>query len=68
MRKLIEQHVGGDPIYVFTTLGHVQVGTVDSLDAEVVFMRAPDGRTPLHINLSDISGVRPYVEEPEEWP
>jgi hypothetical protein len=68
MRKLIEEYVGGDPVYVFTTQGHLHVGRVDEIDAggEVFVMRAPDGRTRVHLNLSDVSGVRAYLPEPED--
>mgnify|MGYP004162216379 FL=1 len=68
MRKIIEDHVLGGPVYVFTTFGQVQVGTVDAVDDDIVYMRAPDGETPDNVNLADISGVRPYVDEPEDVP
>jgi hypothetical protein len=33
---------------------------------DVVFLRAPDRRTQINLNLSDISTVRPFLDEPED--
>ena len=66
MRKLLEEFPDGQVVYVFTTEGHVHVGTIVNLIEEVVFLRAPDGKTQINLNLSDVSGARPYLDEPEE--
>jgi hypothetical protein len=66
MRKLLEDFPDGQVLYVFTTEGHVHVGTIVNLIDDVVFLRGPDGQTQINLNLSDVSGVRPYIQEPEE--
>lgn len=66
MRKLLEDFPEGQVVYVFTTEGHVHVGTVANLIDDVVFLRAPDGRTQINLNLTDVSGVRAVLDEPEE--
>jgi hypothetical protein len=66
MRQLLEGFPEGQVIYVFTTEGHVHVGTIVNLIDDVVFLRAPDGQTQVNLNLSDISGVRSWTQEPEE--
>ena len=65
MRELLEGFPLGQRVYVFTTEGHVHVGVIANLIDEVVFLTAPGG-TPINLNLSDVSGVRPYIDEPEE--
>ena len=65
MRKLLEDFPPGQVVYVFTTEAHVHVGTIVNLIDDVVFLLAPDGETQINLNLSDISGVRPYLDEPE---
>ncbi len=65
MRALLEGYPEGQRLYVFTTEGHVHVGVISNLIDDVVFLTAPGG-TPINLNLSDISGARPYVDEPEE--
>lgn len=66
MRRLLEDFPADQVVYVHTTLGHVHIGSIVSLVDDVVFLRAPDGRTQINLNLSDISTVRPYLDEPEE--
>jgi hypothetical protein len=66
MRRLLEDFPPDQVVYVYTTEGHVHVGSVTSLVDDVVFIRAPDGRTQININLSDISTVRPLLDEPED--
>jgi len=61
MRQLFETRQGRR-LYVFTTLGHVFVGVFEQLLDDVVQLRAPDGVTPVFINLSDVSGIREYDE------
>lgn len=67
MRIVLEQNQNRT-IYLFTTQGHTYVGVIDSLQEDVVALIAPDGRTRMHVNLADISGIRPYDEESEEAP
>ncbi len=65
MRAVLEQHVK-ERIYVFTTHGHVHAGTLSGVLEDVVDLVAPDGRTHIYINLTDVSGVRAYDEGIEE--
>lgn len=65
MRELLENFPEGQAVYVFTTEGHVHVGTIVNLIDDVVFLRAPDGSTQINLNLADVSGVRAYLDEPE---
>lgn len=60
MRKVLEQRAG-QRLYVFTTFGAVYAGVFERLLEDVVQLRGADGR-PLFVNLSDVSGVRPYDE------
>lgn len=66
MRSLLEDFPSTQVVYVHTTEGHVHVGSVINLVDDVVFLRAPDGKTQINVNLSDISTVRPLLDEPEE--
>jgi hypothetical protein len=67
MRAVLEQNKNRT-IYVFTTQGHTYVGVFQGLLEDVVEMVAPDGVTPILVNLADVSGIRPYDEESEEAP
>lgn len=51
-------------VYLFTTQGHVISGRLEYVE-EYVELRAPDGVTLVQVNLTDVSGVRRYAEEPE---
>ncbi|HZH02252.1 MAG TPA: hypothetical protein VEY30_00625 [Myxococcaceae bacterium] len=62
MRRQLEQRQG-ERVYVFTTLGQVYVGVLTEIVDEVVYMMGPDARTPVLINLGDISGVRGYDQD-----
>ena len=66
MRELLEDFSEGQVLYIFTTEGHVHVGSIVNLIDDVVFLLAPDQQTQININLSDVSGVRPHIHEPEE--
>jgi|APLak6261658528_1056013.scaffolds.fasta_scaffold179351_2 hypothetical protein len=66
MRQILEAFPEGQSVYVFTTHGHVHIGTIVHLIDDNVWLRAPDGATTIALNLSDVSGVRPHVQEPEE--
>jgi len=62
VRRQLEQRQG-ERVYVFTTLGQVYVGVLTEIVDEVVYMMGPDARTPVLINLGDISGVRGYDQD-----
>ncbi len=55
-------------MYVFTTFGQVYEGTFNQLLDDIVELIAPDGRTRMNIQLTDVSGVRLYEEETDEQP
>jgi hypothetical protein len=65
MRAVLEQHVG-ERIYVFTTHGHVHAGVLTAVLEDVIDVLAPDRRTHIFVNLTDVSGVRTYDEGTEE--
>jgi hypothetical protein len=50
---------------VLTTLGHVYVGTVEDIQDDTVRLARPDGQASIVLNLNDVSGLRPFLEEPE---
>lgn len=62
MRTLLQTFFG-ETVLVFTSLGHTYVGTVSDIDNVLVELTAVNGGSRLHIQLSDISGVRLYEEE-----
>ena len=60
MRQILERRAG-QRLYVFTTFGAVYAGIFEQVLEDVVQLRGADGR-PVFVNLSDVSGVRPYDE------
>ena len=62
MRKLLENREG-QRLYVFTTFGAVYAGVFEQVLDEVVQLRAPDGKSLVFVNLSDVSGLREYDED-----
>ena len=68
MRQLLEQFSATTVVVVFTTYGHVHVGTVNDIDQDLVVLRGTDRRTLIHVNLKDISGVREHSLEEEVAP
>lgn len=62
MRQLLEQRQG-QRLYVFTTLGNVYIGVMEQIIEDVVQLRAPDGVTPVFVNLADVSGLRVYDQD-----
>ena len=62
MRDQFEQHAR-QRLYVFTTFGAVYAGVVEAILENVVQLRAPDGRTLVFVNLTDVSGIRVYDED-----
>lgn len=67
MRALLEAR-SGQRLYVFTTLGQVYVGVLQQILEDVVELQAPDRRTPVFINLADISGIRSYDLDDDRSP
>jgi hypothetical protein len=65
MRTLLEQRKG-QKLYVFTTLGNVYIGVLEIIIEDVVQLRAPDGVTPVYVNLADVSGLRVYDQDSDE--
>jgi hypothetical protein len=65
MRQVLEEFPKSQSVYVFTTHGHVHIGTIANVIDDNVWLLAPDGQTTVALNLSDVSGVRPHVQEPE---
>jgi hypothetical protein len=68
LRQQLEAYPPNTLLLVFTTLGHVYVGTVTDIQDDAVTLAGPDGSTTVVFNLNDVSGVRPFVEEPEVSP
>ncbi len=68
LRSELEAFPADMLLAIFTTLGHVYVGTVTDIEEDVVRLSRPDGRSTIVINLHDVSGVRPFDEEPEVRP
>lgn len=64
MRELLETRYAGRRLYVFTTMGRVHVGQVGEILDDVVELVSADGTTRVHLNLSDISGLRLHDDEP----
>ncbi len=68
LRRQLESYPADTMLLVFTTLGHVYVGTVDDIEDEAIRLAGPDGSNTILLSLSDVSGVRPYKEENEVRP
>ncbi len=66
LRAQIEAFPADALFLIFTTEGHVYVGTVKEIEEDVVRLVATDRRTEIVLNFADVSGVRPFIEEPEE--
>lgn len=65
-RLLFQEFADTDVLQVFTTEGHIYVGRISDLRDDWVELRSANGRTFPVVLYSDISSVRPLVEEPEE--
>ena len=68
LRAQLEAFPPNTQLLVFTTLGHVYVGTIDDIQEEALSLARYDGAATIVLNLNDVSGVREYVEEPEVRP
>lgn len=64
MRELLERDYRNRRVYVYTTHGHIHVGRVGAITADVVELVAPDGVSRAHVRLADISMLRPYDAPP----
>ena len=65
MRALLEE-MTGQKLYIFTTQGHIYAGLLEAVLEEVIQILAANGQTRMHVSVSDVSGVRPYDQEPDE--
>ena len=71
LRAQLERFDPDTRLLVFTTLGHVYVGTLTDIEDDAIRLSRPDaaaGDTEIVLALGDVSGVRPLTEEPEAMP
>ena len=68
LRAQLEAFPPDTQLLVFTTLGHVYVGTIADIQEEALRLARYDGAATIVLNLNDVSGVREYIEEPEVRP
>ncbi len=68
LRSQLEAFPPDTRLLVFTTLGHVYVGTIADIQEEALSLARYDGSATIVLNLNDVSGVREYIEEPEVRP
>lgn len=68
LREQLEAFAPDTTLLVFTTLGHVYVGAILDIEGDALSLARTDGRATIVLNLADVSGVRPFVEEAEEPP
>ena len=68
LRSQLEAFPPDTQLLVFTTLGHVYVGTIADIQEEALRLARYDGAATIVLNLNDVSGVREYIEEPEVRP
>jgi len=66
LRAQLESFPADAQLLLFTTLGHVYVGKLTDIQDDSIQLARPDGSTPITLNLNDISGLRPLIEEVEE--
>jgi hypothetical protein len=66
LRAQLESFPASAQLMLFTTLGHVYVGTLTDIQDDSIQLTRPDGTTTIALNLNDISGVRALIEEAEE--
>ncbi len=69
LRAQLEAFPPDARLLVFTTLGHVYVGTLADIEDDAIRLARPDARggsAEIVLALGDVSGVRPHVEESEE--
>ncbi len=68
LRSQLEAFPPDTQLLVFTTLGHVYVGTIADIQEEALSLARYDGSATIVLNLNDVSGVREYIEESEVRP
>ena len=66
LRTQLESFPPEARLLVFTTLGHVYVGTLTDIEDDAIRLARPGpGTAEIVLALGDVSGVRPITEEPE---
>lgn len=66
LRSQLEAFPPDARLLVFTTLGHVYVGTLTDIEDDAIRLARPGaGTEEIVLALGDVSGVRPLVEEAE---
>lgn len=67
LRAQLEAFAPDVRLLVFTTLGHVYVGTLTDIEDDAIRLARPGaGTSEIVLALGDVSGVRPLDEENEE--
>lgn len=66
LRAQLESFPANAQLLLFTTLGHVYVGVLTDIQDDSIQLTRLDGSFPITLNLNDISGLRPLIEEIEE--
>jgi hypothetical protein len=66
LRAQLEAFAPDVRLLVFTTLGHVYVGTLTDIEDDAIRLARPGaGSAPIVLALGDVSGVRLLTEETE---
>jgi hypothetical protein len=65
LRAQLEHFPPDTQLLVFTTLGHVYVGSLVDIEDDAIRLARPDGLVDIVLALGDVSAVRPTLEEPE---
>ncbi|BBX36202.1 hypothetical protein MMAG44476_03982 [Mycolicibacterium mageritense DSM 44476 = CIP 104973] len=66
LRSQLEAFPPETRLLVFTTLGHVYVGTLTDIEDDAIRLARPGSAiAEIVLALGDVSGVRPVTEEPE---
>ena len=66
LRSQLEAFAPTDRLVVFTTLGHVYVGTLTDIQDDAIRLARPGmGAPEIVLALGDVSGVRAVTEEDE---
>lgn len=66
LRAQLESFPANAQLLLFTTLGHVYVGVLTDIQDDSIQLTRLDGSFPITLNLNDISGLRPLIEEIEQ--
>jgi ferredoxin-fold anticodon binding domain-containing protein len=66
LRDALEEFPPTTRLLVFTTLGHVYVGTITDIKDDAILLARPGiGAKEIVLALGDVSGVRALTEEDE---